>query len=115
MGTVIAELQGIDVVDAVPGCTNEIAESVCAAIEELPWFYRRPIKLLAFSAAILSAVLVMRNLDTARPRSRGRVFAILRYVPGFGLLRKYVRALALLALFDAPGVNIPVTVRSVTE
>jgi hypothetical protein len=114
-GSVIAELQGIEVVDVAPDCADEIAESVCAAIIELPWFYRRPLKTLAFIAALVSILFAMRNLDAVSPRSRRRVLAILNFAPGFGLFSKYVRALALLALFDARGVVIPGAARPVTE
>ena len=114
-GTVIAELHGIAVADAAPDCSDDIAESVCFAIDELPWFYRRPIKMLAFFAAVVSTILVMSNLDATDTGSRTRVLAVLKYTPGFALFRKYVRALALLALFDAPGVINPAVVQAGTD
>jgi hypothetical protein len=114
-GTVIAELQGIKVADAVPGCADEISDSICAAVAVLPWFYRRPIKVLALITAMVSILLTLKNLDSAGAGARNRVLSVLGFVPGFGLFRKYVRALALLALFDAVGVVVPDANRAVAE
>jgi hypothetical protein len=104
-GTVVAELAGITVADAAPGSSDPIAQFVCEAIEAQPWTSRHPLKTLAIFVAMVSIVLSLSNLDGASARSRLRVLRVLRFVPAFSMFRKYVRALAMLALFDAPGVE----------
>lgn len=114
-GIVVAELSGIEIVEDLADSSAVIAESVCAAIHELPWFYRQPLKMLAHITGVVSIVFTMANLDSTGDSSRHRLLTVLGFLPGFGLFRKYVRALALLALFDSRGVKHPLAIYARSE
>lgn len=79
---------------------------VLAAVETLPWQFRKPIKLYSTALGMASIALTGRRPTSLSPSQRMRLVTKLRLVPAFGTLEKLVRAMAMLSLFDvAPRVQ----------
>lgn len=95
---------------------KETVRQVCVythkAINHLPWFYRLPIKILAAVMGILCLATTARSLESLHPEKRAHFLRRVRIVPFFGMLNKFVRALAFLSLFDNPSMLATVPIES---
>ena len=77
-----------------------LREYVLAAVEALPWQFRKPMKLYSTVLGIASIVLTGRRPASLSPSQRMRLVRNLRLIPAFGTLEKLVRAMVMLSLFD---------------
>ncbi len=95
-------LDGLECYDRsqTQSCEPALWEYVLAAVETLPWQFRKPIKLYSTVLGVVSIVLTGRRPTSLSSHERVRLVRKLRLVPAFGTLEKLVRAMALLSLFD---------------
>ena len=89
------------------GTSAFIGNYVCRAVDSLPYQYRLPMQSLALALGIICWLTTARSLESLRPATRQRTMRLFRLVPLERVLAKYVRAMALLALFDSPRVTTP--------
>ena len=97
-----ANLDGLECYDRSQTQSWEPAlrEYVLAAVETLPWQFRKPMKLYSTVLGIASIVLTGRRPTSLSPSQRIRLVRKLRLIPAFGTLEKLVRAMVMLSLFD---------------
>ena len=98
----LANIDGLECHDRseTQGWESALRNYVLAAVESLPWQFRKPIKLYSTVLGVASIALTGRRPTSLSPSERMRLVTKLRLVPAFGTLEKLVRAMVMLSLFD---------------
>ena len=81
---------------------NDISRFVCETVEALPWYFRLSLKMMAATLNLLCCVSTGRKFGCLARERRAVWLRRMKIVPLFPTLNKFVRAMALMNLFDHP-------------
>ena len=77
-----------------------IFQFISHVIDNLPWYFRIPIRILAIIIGLLCLIATGSRLNLLSPEKRSSFLRRIQFIPLLGMLNKLVRSMAFLKLFD---------------
>lgn len=79
---------------------ESILQYILGVITALPWFFRFPVVILAYTIGLICLVTTGHRLDLLSAEKRSSFLRRVQCIPFFDMLNKLVRSMAFLKLFD---------------